>query len=126
VREETGNHRFGSLGFLLAMKSIPADLEPTLRAMITSDYVWERIWARQALCQLGIPEDERDAMIMAMVKSPQSAERLEGSRMLIHLGRPQQAVPVLQEIADRGSKEDRARADVLLLYGAMPADRDRP
>jgi hypothetical protein len=65
-------------------------------------------------------------LIMAMVKSPQSAERLEGSRMLIQLGRPQQAVPVLHEIADRGSKEDRTQADVLLEYAAMPDGRDRP
>ncbi len=122
VREEKGNHRLGALGWLKAMRTIPADLAPTLRVMITSDYVWERIWARQALMQLGIPDRERDAMIKAMVESSQNAERLEGARLLVQLGRSEQAVPILREIATRGSNEDRSQADELLKWDRARAD----
>lgn len=125
VREEKGNHRLGALGFLVGMKTISADLEPTLRAMLTSDYVWGRIWARQALIQLGVPDHERDAMIKTMLDSLQDSERLEGARLLVQLGQSEQAVPVLQEIATRGSKEDRTRADALL-HEATQAGPDRP
>jgi HEAT repeat protein len=129
VREETGSHRLGALGWLKSMKTIPPDLEPTLRAMMTSDYVWERISARQALMQLGIPDRERDAMIEVTIKSMQNAERLEGAQLLVQLGRFEQAGPVLREIAARGSNEDRAKADALLKWARARADalrRDEP
>ena len=71
---------------------------------------------RQALMQLGIPDRERDAMIKAMVESSQNVERLEAARPLVQLGRSEQAVPVLREIAMRGSKEDRTQADELLKW----------
>jgi HEAT repeat protein len=125
VREETGNHRLGGLGFLMAMKTIPADLEPTLRTMLTSDYVWERIWALQALIQLGIPAHERDAMTRAMLKSSHNSERLEGARLLVQLGQAEQAIPVLEEIATHGSNADRAQAHTLI-YNATQAEPDRP
>ena len=125
VREETGGEGLGALGFLMRMKTIPADLEPTLRTMLTSDYVWERIWARQALILLGIPARERDAMIKAMLESLHNSERLEGARLLVQLGQSEQAITVLQEIATRGSNADRAKAHTLL-YEATQADPDRP
>jgi hypothetical protein len=76
-------------------------------------------------------------MITAMVDSSQNAERLEGARLLVQLGRSEQAVRILREIAARGSKEDRshvdellkwdrARGDVLLRDKATHADPDRP
>ena len=78
AREQEGTHRLGALGFLMAGKTIPKDLEPTLRAILKSDYVWERIWSRRALIQLGIPDPERDAMIKGMVESPDNAEPHRG------------------------------------------------
>ena len=72
--------------------------------------------------QLGIPDRERDAMIKAMMESSQNVERLEGARLLVQLGRSEQAVPVLREIATRGSKEDRTQADELLKWDRARAD----
>jgi HEAT repeat protein len=124
VREETGIYRLGGLGFLMAMKTIPADLEPTLHTMLTSDYVWERIWARQALIHLGIPAQERDAMMKAMLGSLHDSERLEGARLLVQFGQAEQAIPVLEEIATHGSNADRAQAHTLI-YKATQAEPDR-
>jgi hypothetical protein len=72
--------------------------------------------------QLGIPDRERDKMIAAMVESSQNAERLEGARLLVQLGRSEQAGPVLREIARRGSKEDSAEADELLKWDRARVD----
>ena len=125
VREETGNHRLGALGFLLRVKTIPPELDPTLRAMMKSDYVWERIWARQALILYRMPAEEREAMIKAMASSSQNAERLEGARLLVHFGRSEGAIPVLRELAAHGSAEERARAQTLL-HEALHGTEDIP
>jgi HEAT repeat protein len=126
VREEEGNHRLGALGFLMAGKTIPKDLEPTLRTMLKSEYVWERIWTGQALIQLGIPEQERDAIIRAMLESSMSAERLAAANLWIHVGKPENAIPALKDLADRGDRDDRIMAaDSLIKLGkpemAIPA-----
>jgi HEAT repeat protein len=126
MREETGSHRLGALGWLKTMKTIPPDLEPTLRAIMTSDLVRERISARQALMQLGISDRERDEMIEVMLKSLHNAERFEGAQLLVQLGRFEQAGPVLREIAARGSNEDRAQADALVKWARARADALRP
>ena len=92
----------------------PPGTRPTLRVMITSDNVWERMLARQALMQLGVPDHERDEMIEVMLKSSAEPERLEGATLLAETGRSEQAILVLREIATRGSKEHRSRAEDLL------------
>jgi hypothetical protein len=64
-------------------------------------------------------------MIKAMVESSQNPERLEGARLLVQLGRYQQAIPILREIAPGPSTGERARAEALL-NEATQADADRP
>jgi hypothetical protein len=125
AREGKGNHRFGALGFLMAIKTIPPDLEPTLRGMLTSDDVWRRIWARQALIRLGMPDRERDAMIEAMLTSPEDAERIEGDRVLIQLDKPERAIPVLREIEFHRPQGIRAQA-VRLLDKATQTGSETP
>jgi HEAT repeat protein len=120
VCEEEGTLRQGAVGFLLAGKTIPRDLEPTLRRMLKSESVWERIWAVQALIQLGIPDRERDAIIKAMLGSPRSAERLAAARSLIQLGKPEATIPTLQDVAARGDREDRIAASDLLIQIGKP------
>jgi HEAT repeat protein len=114
VREEKAGDRLGALGLLKALNAISAELEPTLRVMTTSEQFSERFSARRALIQLGIPDRERDELIDAMLKSSHDEERLEGAFHLLELGRSEQAAPILREIATRGSKVDRARADDLM------------
>jgi HEAT repeat protein len=114
VREEKSGDRLGALGWLKALNAISAELEPALRVMTTSEQFSECFSARQALIQLGIPDRERDEVIDAMLKSSHDAERLEGAFHLLELGRSEQAAPILREIAIRGSKADRARADDLM------------
>jgi hypothetical protein len=58
--------------------------------------------ARVVSALLGLTKDVAPQVReTALVALEEIAERLEGSRMVIQLGRPQQAVPVLHEIADR-------------------------
>ena len=84
--------------------------------MITSYYVWERIWAAsQALMQLGIPDRERDAMIKAMVevRSTWSVSRPPGCWFsLVGPSRPSQFCGK----SPRAIEEDRTRADELLKW----------
>jgi HEAT repeat protein len=114
VREEKAGDRLGALGWLKTLNAISAELEPALRVMTTSEQFSECFSARRALIQLGIPDRERDEVIDAMLKSSHDEERLEGAFHLLELGRSEQAAPILREIATRGSKVDRARADDLM------------
>jgi HEAT repeat protein len=120
AREEEGTLRQGAVGFLLAGKAIPRDLEPTLRTLLKSEYVWERIWAGEALIRLGVPDRERDAIIKTMLEGPRSAERLAAARFLIQLGKPEGAIPTLQDVAARGDREDRITAADLLIQLGEP------
>jgi HEAT repeat protein len=120
VREEQGTHRQGALGFLLAGQTIPRDLEPSLRTMLKSEHVWERIWAGHALIRLGVPDRESNAIIKTMLESPRSAERLAAARSLIQLGKPEAAIPTLQDVAARGEREDRITAADLLMQLGKP------
>ena len=88
VREEKGIYRQGGLGFLLVGKTIPKELEPTLRAMLGDENALERGMARRALIQMGVTERERDDLIRAMLESPKSAERLAAAQVLMDLGKP--------------------------------------
>jgi HEAT repeat protein len=118
VREEQGNHRLGALGYLVEIKTIPKDLEPTLRALLQSEYIWERILTARALLLLGIPDRDRDAIIKTMLASPRSAERLAAARILLELGKPEPAITALKDLADTGEPDDRiAAAKELILLG---------
>jgi hypothetical protein len=66
-------------------KTIPTDLEPTLRAMLENENPFERDQARLALILLGTPEAERDAMIQAMVESRDNARCLAAANLLIQI-----------------------------------------
>ena len=125
VREENGSLRMGALGWLIMAKTIPKDLEPILRGMVTSDYVRERISARRALFQLGIPDRERAAMIDAALQSSFGAERLDAAESLIKLGKRDTAIPVLRQLATSGDKATRARAE-RMRFELGRSDRDPP
>ena len=47
IREETGTYRRDALMYLTMIKSVPSDLEPILRALLTSRLSAERVAARQ-------------------------------------------------------------------------------
>lgn len=120
VREEEGTLRQGAVGFLLAGWAIPEDLQPNLRTMLKSEDVWERIWAGGALIRLGILDRERDAIIQTMLEGASIAERLFAARYLIQLGKPEAAIPTLQDVAARGGREDRITAADLLIQLGKP------
>src|SRR5262249_17981349 len=108
VREEKGTYRLDALGYLTMMRGVPKDLEPTLRGILDDNDANERIMARQALIQLGIPDPERDAIIRAMLASSNNTERLAAARSLIDLGKPELAISALKDVAggaDRGARE---------------------
>src|SRR5262249_49916481 len=63
--------------------------------------------ARWAL--LGLPDAERDAVIQAMLDSPDDARRIAGANLLIDLGKPGRTILVLQEIAARAIPANRQR-----------------
>jgi HEAT repeat protein len=121
VREERGALRMGALGWLILAKNVPKDLEPIVREMLKTDNVSERIWVRRALFMLGITDRERTALIHAMLEGPEPAERLEAAELLIKLGNPNGAIPVLRELANSGTKAISARAERLLFQ----LDRDQ-
>ncbi len=125
VREENGSLRMGALGWLIMARTIPKDLEPDLRKMAKGDYVWERIWARRALVQLGIPDRERAAMIEAALQSSSGAERLDAAESLIKLGKGHTAIPVLRQLATSGDKGMEATAE-RMLFELGRTDRDPP
>ena len=80
AQEERGSHRGGALGFLMAMKTMPKELEPILRAMLKSDDVWGRFQARRALIELGVSDRRKPkTLIESMLKSHEDRERLEGA-----------------------------------------------
>ncbi len=101
VREEKGIYRQGGLGFLLVGKTIPKELEPTLRAMLEGENALERSMARRALIQMGVTERERDDLIRAMLESPQGAERLAAAQVLMDLGKPLMGVSAMKDLAAR-------------------------
>ena len=115
VREEEGTHRVGGVGFLIVSKTIPKDLEPYLRAMLKNEDTNESHWARQALILLGIPDQERDAMLKPMLESPDSSERIAAVDLLFQVGKPERAIPVLEEMAARGSQANRQWAKRMLI-----------
>lgn len=126
VREEKGTYRQGGLGFLLQCGTIPEDLEPRLREMMRSDILWERIWARQAVIRLGIPEQERKAIIQAMLDSPNPAERLAVAKSLLDLGKPTMAIAALKDAAVKGDPGTRERAVQWLVHVmSRPAGAER-
>ncbi len=96
IREEIGTYRLEAVGYLMIMKTVPGELEPDLRALLSSRIPDERIAARQALFLLGIPEPERDAMIKSMLESTHPNERFVAASILIELGKPEMAIPVLK------------------------------
>jgi len=110
VREETGTYRLDALGYLSRMKSVPKDLEPTLRGLLNVSDANERIMARQALIQLGIPDQERDAIIQAMLASSTHNERLAAAGSLIELGKPELAISTIRDVAGGTDKGTRVRS----------------
>ncbi len=120
VREEEGTLRRDAAGFLLVGRAIPRDFAPTLRILLRSEDVWERIWAGEALIRLGVPDREREAIIKTMLSGLRSPERLAAARFLIQLGKPEAAFPTLQDVASRGDREDRITAADLLLRLGKP------
>jgi HEAT repeats len=110
IREEEGAHRLGALGYLTMMKTIPKDLEPALRELLNSKIPDERIFVRRALIVLGVPEQERDAMIKSMLESQHLTERLAAADLLIQIGKPEMAIPALKDLIASENNEIRARA----------------
>jgi HEAT repeat protein len=124
IREEEGTHRLAALGYLMMIKSIPKDLEPSLRALLTSDNPAERILVRQALIQFGISDQERDGMIKSMLESSHLTERLAAADLLIQIGKPEMAIPALKDLIASENNEIRARAARLL--GPLKNGEDSP
>ena len=110
IREENGTYRLQALMYLMMIKTIPKDLEPILRTMLTSDIAVERIDARKALILLGIADQERDAMIKSMLESPHLNERLAAAQLLIELGKPEMAIPALNDLVASGDGATSAHA----------------
>ena len=57
-----------------------------------------------------MPDAERDAMLGAMLESPDDRERLAAAEWLVQLGKPERAIPVLNELAGRGDPMMSGRA----------------
>jgi HEAT repeat protein len=114
IREEKGTYRLDALGYLTMIKIIPKELEPQLRAHLSSGIPDERISAVRALILMGIPDQERDALLESMVESQHLNERFTGAAILIEIGKPDLAIPVLRGVIASDNTAMRARARVLL------------
>jgi FimV-like protein len=114
IREEIGTYRLDALGYLMAIRAIPGDLEPLLRTLLKSHIPVERIEARRALIQVGISDSERDAMIKSMLESLHLDERLATAPLLIEFGKRELAIAVLEDLVASDDIAIRARAQRLL------------
>jgi HEAT repeat protein len=113
VREEQGAYRLGALGFLQTLGIMPAELEPTLRAMSVGPHAMERLQAAVALIALGKVEVAKP-VLREMLEAGAPWDRLRAAEVLIGLGESEAAITVLREISNTELSGASARADVLL------------
>ena len=128
VREEIGTYRLEAMGYLMMMNMVPRELEPDLRALLSSRIPDERISSRRALILLGVPDQERDVFIKSMIESTHPNERFVAASILIELGKPEMAISALNALiaSDDTAMRSRARAMRLRARALLPtmADED--
>jgi HEAT repeat protein len=115
VRAKEGTYRQDALGYLMFIRSVPRDLESTLRGLLDHVSVPERIMARRALIQLGIPDQERDAIIRSMLTSTNNTERMAAAYLLVDFGKPVPAISSVKDVAEGADSAMRERAPDWLL-----------